>query len=516
MPADERPDPPLAGPDAAVAETHISIVFFVGDRAYKLKKPVRFPFADFRTREAREQACHREVELNRRLAPDVYLGVSDIHGVDGLPADHLVVMRRMPADRRLAHLVRTCATPADRAELGQVLDQVAAQVAAFHAKAHRSPTIDRAATADAVRARWAENFDELRPFAATIDPDQLARAEALTDEILTGRSALFAARIAEGQICDGHGDLQADDVFALPDGPRILDCIEFDDELRFVDVVDDVAFLAMDLERLGAPDLARAFLRSYATAAGVELPHTLLELSTAYRAQVRAKIACLRAAQHDVGSPDHQDAAASARLLLGICVRHLEAGRVRLVVVGGLPGTGKSTLAAALGAELDATVLRSDVTRKARAGLAPDDHADAPYRSGLYASDTTDAVYRDLLEQARPLLRAGRSVVLDASFADERHRARARSLAATTSSAITELRCVLPDESAAVRMQARRAEGHDASDATPEIAQAMAGAFDPWPQAVPVPTSGPPAAAAHLALAEIAQARPAGPVRPRS
>jgi hypothetical protein len=284
-------------------------------------------------------------------------------------------------------------------------------------------------------------------------------------------------------------------VFALPDGPRILDCIEFDDDLRFVDVVDDVAFLAMDLERLGAPDLARTFLRSYATGAGVELPHTLLELSTAYRAQVR-KTACLRAAQHDVGSPEHQDAAASARLLLEICVRHLEAGRVRLVVVGGLPGTGKSTLAAALGAELDAAVLRSDVTRKARAGLAPDDHADAPYRSGLYASDTTDAVYRDLLDQARPLLRAGRSVVLDASFADERHRARSRSLAATTSSAITELRCVLPDESAAVRMQARRAGGHDASDATPEIAQAMASAFDPWPQAVPVPRAvargGPP------------------------
>src|SRR5688572_18651129 len=158
----EGPSVPLPGPlgpfPAAVAETHSGVVFLLGDRAYKLKKPVDLGFLDFRTREARLDACRREVALNRRLAPDVYLGIADVSGPDGQPCDHLVVMRRMPDDRRLSSMV-TAGVPVD-----EHLGRLAAVLASFHAGADRSPAIDAMAGRDAVRRRWEANHEEMAPF----------------------------------------------------------------------------------------------------------------------------------------------------------------------------------------------------------------------------------------------------------------------------------------------------------------------------------------------------------------
>src|SRR5215470_5751941 len=243
---------------ASVAETHVSVLVFVGDRAYKLKKPVAMGFLDFSTREAREAACRREVELNRRLAPDVYLGVADVRGPDGRPCDHLVVMRRMPAERRLAALVRAGADVEDSVR------RVARLVAAFHERAATSPEIAAAGSVASVRRNWEDNFEQMAPFVgAVLDAAVAARVRVLAERYLDGRGALFHQRTASGMVRDGHGDLLAEDVFLLDDGPRVLDCIEFDDRLRWGDVLADVAFLAMDLERLGSPGLAARFLDRY-------------------------------------------------------------------------------------------------------------------------------------------------------------------------------------------------------------------------------------------------------------
>jgi hypothetical protein len=371
---------------AAITETHISVVVFVGDRAYKLKKPVRFGFLDFSTREAREAMCHREVELNRRLAPDVYLGVSDVLGVDGEVEDHLVVMRRMPPGRRLATLIAD-ADP----HLGDHLRDLAHLLAAFHSRAARGPAIDAAATVPAVRALWEGNFAEMRPFAGrTFDERTLAHAERLVRHFLDGREPLFAARIAGGHIVDGHGDLQCADVFCLPDGPRVLDCIEFDDTFRYGDVANDIAFLAMDLERLGGEALGRRFVAAYEELAGERFPAALLHHYVAYRAQVRAKVAALRAAQEPDGTAAREADVAEARRLLDRCVAHLEAARVRLVIVGGLPGTGKTTVARGLAERLDADLLRSDELRKQLAGLAPTERTGDRYNEGIYSDEATD------------------------------------------------------------------------------------------------------------------------------
>jgi aminoglycoside phosphotransferase family enzyme/predicted kinase len=461
----------------AVAETHSGLVFFAGDRAFKLKKAVDLGFLDFSSREKREAACHREVELNRRLSPDVYLGVADVLGSSGEVCDHLVVMQRMPAERRLSTLVL------DGAPVEDILDDLARLIAAFHAGATRGPAADRSASADALAARWAANTAGLEPFAGRfVDAVAIQEVDRLAHRYLAGRQPLFNARIAAGRARDGHGDLLADDIFCLDDGPRVLDCLEFDDALRLDDVLADVAFLAMDLERLGRADLANRFLETYEAAAGDTWPASLAHHHVAYRAQVRAKVAAIRAAQ---GVPN---SASKAQQLLDLARAHLDAGRVRLVLVGGLPGTGKSTLARGLAEITGSTVIRSDVVRKELAGLATDARAGAPFGEGIYGAASTEATYAEMVARAEHPLRHGETVILDASWSDDARRAEARRLVDATASDLVELRCVTPPEVAAERLAARAAAGEDAADADATIADAMRAVADPWPTATVIDT----------------------------
>ena len=321
-------------PWVELAETHSAVVFFVGDRAYKLKKPVRFDFLDFSTPERREQAVRRELALNRRIAPDVYLGVAEVHGVDGAVCDHLLVMRRLPGDRRLAALVRSDSV-AD-----EDLRAVARIVATFHAGAARGDGIAAAGSPTVIEAKLAADLEELRALPAGVlqsdDVDDVARR---ATRYVEGRRRLFDQRVAAGWICDGHGDLLADDVFLLADGPRVLDCLDFSDELRYGDVLADVAFLAMDLEHLGAPALSQRFVDHYCELSGEHHPETLVHFYVAFRALIRAKVSALRHEQGD------EAARATAVELLDLARARLRRSSVRLTVVGGAPGTGKSTVA---------------------------------------------------------------------------------------------------------------------------------------------------------------------------
>jgi aminoglycoside phosphotransferase family enzyme/predicted kinase len=470
------------GRAAAVAETHSAVVFFFGDRAYKVKKPVDLGFLDFRTVTARKAACDEEVRLNRRLAPDVYLGVADVVDPDGTTCDHLVVMQRMPADRRLATLVT------DGADVDDALRAIAHQLATLHARSPRSALADTAAGIDATRARWVDNTEQLMALAGrdVFSDVAVGTVNGLAMRYLDGRAHLFAARVAAGRAVDGHGDLLADDIFCLPDGPRILDCLDFDARLRVGDGLADAAFLAMDLEHLGRSDLGRRFLLHYRELADDAWPPSLTHHHVAYRAQVRAKVTAVRAAQGD------PHAAARARSFLELAEAHLDAGRIRLVVIGGLPGTGKSTLAVAVADALEATVLRTDEIRKELAGIPTTTSAAAAYGEGLYEHEATDRTYRTMLDRAAVALAHGESVVLDASWRDPRWRAEARALGQAAHADLTELRCQAPADVAAERLRSRagRTHGRDASDATPEIAAAMSAEWESWPTATPIDTAG--------------------------
>ncbi len=460
-------------------ETHSAVVVFVGDRAYKVKKPVDLGFLDFSTREARERACHREVALNRRFSPDVYLGVADVLGPDGTVCDHMVVMRRLPADRRLATLLARGDGTTD------CLRAIARQLAVVHAIADTSRTnhdIASVATRDAVAANWLDNVETLERFAERIVPrDEIEHVRHLADRYLAGRARLFDHRIETGQVRDGHGDLLAEDIFCLDDGPRIIDCLEFADRYRYGDVLLDVGFLAMDLERLDHAGLSGRFLDWYGEFSGEHHPHTLAHHYIAYRAHVRAKVACLRYEQGDTTM------AATARALHRMALQHLEPGQVALVLVGGLPGTGKSTVAAGLSDALGWTLLRSDEVRKDLAGLGHSTSARGPIDGGLYEPHRVDRAYQELLARARTLLELGEPVILDATWTSARQRRAAAEVAAATSSELVQLKCHASPPVARARLAARR-DHPGPSDATQQVRDMMADRADPWPEAAIVRT----------------------------
>ncbi len=486
MSAETDPDRPTL--PAAIHETHSGIVVLVDDRAYKAKKPIVTDFLDFSTLERRERVCAREVELNSRLAADTYLGIAhfaDPHGT----AEPVIVMRRYPDAARLATVVGDAHSGRGAAALRTVADKLAR----FHDTADRGGHIDEHGRLEAVRGRWDANITEMDTLAAGVVPaDAVATVERLALRYLAGRAALFDRRIGLRRIVDGHGDLLADDIFCLPDGVQILDCLEFDDALRYVDAVDDAAFLAMDLEFLGRADLAELFIAEYRRASGDSAPTSLVDFYIAYRALVRAKTDCVRFAQGHSGSQD------SAHEHLQIATDHLRSATVRLALIGGGPGTGKTTVSHRVAQQVGAEVISTDRVRhelRDRNVITGDPGAPD---SGLYAPQQVEAVYQEVFARARRLLAEGESVILDGTWRDPHRRAHARELAAALHAPMLEIMC-RTDVDTAVRRVAARPADHP-SDATAEIAQHLEMDAHRWPEAQALDTAVPPAEAAQVVV----------------
>jgi len=469
-----------AAPYVDVHETHTGVVVLAGDRAYKAKKPVLTDFLDFRTPEQRERACLREVELNSRLSPGSYLGVAHFGDPAGGPAEPIVVMRRYRDDDRLASMV-TRGQPG----VEGLLDAIAGVLARFHARAERSRLIDEQGKVGAVDQRWRENLSELHRYAAGISgvsDELIERIEHLATEFTSGRELLFTRRIDEGCIVDGHGDLLADDIFCVDGEPALLDCLEFDDKLRYVDRIDDAAFLAMDLEFLGHKDLGDYFLERYAALSADSAPPSLRDFYIAYRAVVRAKVDCVRWSQ---GKPE---AAMDATRHLAIATQHLQSGAIRLALVGGNPGTGKSTVARALAERVGAQVISTDDVRRELRESGAITGDPGVLDAGLYSPENITTVYEVALRRARLCLGNGQSVIVDGTWRDPQIRAHAHRLAMETHSAVVELMCTAAVDTAAGRIRTRQPGN---SDATPQIATALAAQRAGWDTAHRMDTSRP-------------------------
>jgi aminoglycoside phosphotransferase family enzyme/predicted kinase len=467
-------------PYVAAHETHTGVVVLAGDRAFKAKKPVLTDFLDFRAPEQRERACRREVELNRRLSPESYLGVAHLTDPGGGPAEPVVVMRRYDDGDRLASIVRAGADDSGETVRG-LLDTIAAALARFHQRAERGPGISAQGEAVAIGRRWRDNLAELDRHAGTLPAGSVPRIRRLAAEFIAGRGPLFTHRIDEGLVVDGHGDLLADDIFCGQQEPALLDCLEFDDDLRYVDCVDDAAFLAMDLEFLGRRDLGEHFLQRYAAHSGCPAPPSLAHFYIAYRAVVRGKVDCVRLSQ------GKRAAAEDAARHLAIAVEHLEAGVVRLALIGGNPGTGKSTVARALAEQTGAQIISTDDVRRELRDSGAITGDSGVLDRGLYTPENVVAVYEAALRRARPLLDNGQSVILDGTWRAEQMRARAHRLASETHSAMVELTCVATVGTAAGRITTRRP---GSSEVTPEIAAAVAARGADWDTADRIDTSG--------------------------
>lgn len=475
----------------SACETHLSRLFFSEDRVYKMLKPVVLPFVDFSDRTTRLHAATVEFERNRRISPDVYLGVADITENDEV-VDRMIVMRRLDAADELGQLLA-------EGPQTQRIREVARHIAHMHADLEPLVGADAdPATVDIVGANWHDNFAMLRAHVGTlIDPTEFSEAESIVHAYLDGRGELFRQRIEQGWVRDGHGDLRAEHVYCTPSGPRLIDCVAFNDRLRICDALSDVAFLAMDLDRLAGEEAAKTLMRAWNEFTNEHHPSSLAHFYVAYRAHVRCKIAALR---HSNGDPL---AARHAVAYHRQARHHLEHARIRLILVGGGAGSGKSTIASGLAESLGAVWLRADEIRKDIAGIGHNDHDFAPADQGTYSPDITERTHREMRRQAGLLMRRGVSVVVDTTWRSTNDRNLMRSLGNDCAAQVTELRCELPRGLAKERIARRMASMYNPSDATPDLVDHIADRFESWPEATPIDTAGSVQASLAAAMAAV-------------
>ncbi|MBW3598511.1 MAG: AAA family ATPase [Planctomycetes bacterium] len=462
-----------------VLQTHISWVLLAGDFAYKVKKPVNLPFVDFSTLEKRRFFCEEELRLNRRLAEELYLAVAPIAGPVESPRvggageaiEYAVKMRRFPQDGLLSRLL-------EQGRLsGKHIDRLARQAADFHGRAAVADLDRPWGSAENVRQPIEENFEEL--LAATPDDSplhsRLLDLQAWNREQLEKLGQTLEGRRQYGYIRECHGDMHLGNIVLLPkeDGGEIVifDGIEFNENFRWIDVQNDIAFPVMDLEERGRPDLARRLLNVYLEASGDYEGLAVLPLYLNYRALVRAKIDWIRGHQAGVAGRQRRRLEEEFARYLSLAEHYGRPPHPRLFLTCGVSGSGKSHFARRLAERVGAVQIRSDVERKRM-------FADSPPEK-LYSKAATQQTYGRLADLTLRALGAGFSVVVDATFLSQRRRTQFRRLADRMN-----VSCILLDfrtspETLQARIRARQQEGRDPSDANLQILARQLAAREP-------------------------------------
>lgn len=459
-----------------LVSTHISWVFLTATDAWKLKRPVTFPFLDFGTLERRRHFCEEEVRLGRRLAAGIYRGVVPVRKTaggyvfgdgdrDGAPiVEYAVRMRRLPdAWSARARLERGALGPGE-------LRRLAARLARFYATADH---VAGAGSVEAVTQLVRGNVAELEPLAgACLQRDHLDAVTRAVRRDLEQVGELLEARRAAGRIRDGHGDLRLEHVYftdAEADAAGdivIVDALEFNGDLRCCDTALDACFFAMELEASGRSDLAAYFLYRFARESEDYDFYPLIDLYVCHRALVRAKVACLLAADRQTPATKTARKREEAERLLALALEHAQLGarpigdRGAVVAVGGLVGTGKSTLAEALALEIGFPVVSSDRVRKHLSGVAAEDRAPA----AAYTAGVTARTYDEIFRRAAAVLDAGRGVILDATFSERAHRDAARAFAERRALPFLFVETTCPPQVVEKRVR-ERASGPSESDA---------------------------------------------------
>ena len=476
-----------------MVETHASWVFLGAEFVFKFKKPVDFGFLDFSTLEKRKAACEAELRLNARLSPDVYLGLVEVRSTDGevfvrAPApdavstrgsddrlmDYGIKMRRLDDALRSDSLLEKGDLSLSR------VDALAQVLADFHDGCETSERIAAFGTLEAISRNVEENFAQARPFIGDHVP------LATVDEIEAGQrgflkksAALLLERVKHGFIRDGHGDLRLDHIYFEESGIRIIDCIEFNERFRFADTCADLAFLVMDLRHKGRNDLAERLLAHYARLTRDYQLYAAVDFYESYRAYVRGKVATFRLQQEsDLGKRSRLSQTASEYFEHAARALRPPLARPRLICVGGLIASGKSTVAARLSESTCTVVIDSDRTRKHLAGLAPEEPSRDEAFSGTYTPEFTRRVYDRLIESARMVLASGRSVIAEATFGKRDERCRFAHLAETLGIEMAFIECRVADAVARERL-VRRSQKKSVSDGRSEIYDAIKRAFEP-------------------------------------
>jgi uncharacterized protein len=466
------PDRP---PHVELRQTHMSWIFLAGEYVYKVKKPVRFDFADCSMLGVRYGLCREELLLNRRLAPDIYLGVAPIirdglrfilgeetDSFDPLACEFAVKMRRLPKDRMFDRLIRE----------GQVslshIEEIAKRLASLHKDASTSAGW-RHGSATAIRRLVLGNLDECSPFSGnTITFEQSRAIGDYFDGFIAAHRALLDDRVRKGRVRDGHGDLRCEHI-CLMSGIQIFDCLEFSESLRCVDVASDIAFLAMGLDSLGVPALADRLVSSYVNEASDQTLRSLTNFYQCHRACVRGKVETLKSLAEEVPQYERDLERASAIAHFSLAASYAARGRPAILIVCGLSGSGKSTVARLLQGRTGFELLDSDRTRKRLAGVPEFFDGGASYGSGLYSPAFDRLTYDSLFAEAERHLRDGRGVIIDATFKAREDRRAAITLGYRTELPVLFVECRADQEEVSRRLRERTLRGGDPSDATEDV-----------------------------------------------
>lgn len=410
------------GGSVRLLQTHASWLVLTRRRVYKVKKPVNFGFLDFSTLEKRRYFCEREVALNRRLCPGVHLGVLPISlrkgrlvfGMEeGEAVEYAVEMKRLPERYFMLRLLaRGEVTKGD-------VDAIVATLQPFYETQQPTPEVTAWGRVAKLKLSTEENFRQTEDFiGATITRPAFEAIRRFTHRFYRQQGPLFAARVRERRILDCHGDLHLEHIHLSPQRLTIYDCIEFNDRFRYIDVSSEAAFLAMDFDFRGRPDLGRYFAQRLAEALRDPGLLRLLDFYKCYRAFVRGKVESFHACADGVPEAERRDAHARAERYFRLALRYATGGsEPQVLIVMGRAGSGKSTLARSLGRELGWEVYSSDRVRKELAGVPLYTRGGEAERRRLYARSMTDRTYAALVRGALAEVRQGRGAVVDATFA---------------------------------------------------------------------------------------------------
>ncbi|RPH25250.1 MAG: hypothetical protein EHM93_20130 [Bacteroidales bacterium] len=458
-------------------QTQMSFIFLTDGFVYKTKKPVNLGYLDYTTLEMRKHFCIQELELNRRLCPGAYLDVLPITesagsfrvGGEGKIIEYAVKMKQLPQDRMMNILLPKGEVTAE------MLDKVAFKMADFHSRAATNTTISSFGSLDSIKVNTDENFSQAGKYIGPILPRHTYEmAMNFTNKFLEDNVALLNKRVASGKIKDCHGDLHAEHI-CFADDIYIYDCIEFSDRFRYCDVANEIAFLAMDMDRYGRADLSDSFIQSYIKASGDDGIAPLLNFYKCYRAYVRGKVACFK--YDDPLLKDKTAIMDQAKLYFNLAYKYANKKPLVLIVTG-LIGTGKTTVAQMLGKGLGCQVLSSDVIRKQLAEVPLTERHYDSFGGGIYSPEFTQKTYNELFSRAKEMVARGKSVILDASFKKKEDRLAAFKLAGECGADFLAVECVADEATIKQRLEKRQREGA-VSDGRWEIFADIKKEFDP-------------------------------------
>lgn len=401
-----------------LVETHISWVLLTGPYAYKIKKPLNLGFLDFSTLEKRRFFCEEELRLNRRLAPSLYLEVIPITGSPampvlggtGKPIEYAVKMIQFSEAARLDRMLA-------RGELHpEHVDLLAQELAEFHGRIAIAGADKPFGDPEHVHVPVIQNFTQISTRIEAQDQTQLQRLEIWSESRFADLCKSFENRKRDGFIRECHGDAHLANMVWHEQSVLLFDCLEFNDNLRWIDVMSEAAFLVMDLDDRGHPDFARRVLNAYLEHTGDYAGLAVFRFYQVYRALVRAKVACIRLGQSGLSQDEIKQGREEFRGYAHLAERYTQPSPPTLIITHGLSGSGKTWLSQQLLESIDVIRVRSDIERKRLHGLAPGERSGSGINSGIYASDASQRTYARLVELADMILHAGYSVIVDAAF----------------------------------------------------------------------------------------------------